>query len=61
MPLYQLFGGKSKRCNSCIYHADGLTFEELSQSVDKLIAQGYRHIRCQLGLYGGKNQNLSQN
>ena len=58
MPLYQLFGGKSKDAIPAYNHADGLTYEELFKSVDNLVAKGYRHIRCQMGLYGGKNPNF---
>lgn len=58
MPLYQLWGGKSKEAIAAYTHADGLTLDELFQNVDKLIEQGYRHIRCQLGKYGGKNHDM---
>ncbi|MCM2590878.1 starvation-sensing protein RspA [Rossellomorea marisflavi] len=55
MPLYQLFGGKSKSAIAAYAHADGLTLDELFESVDALVERGFRHIRCQLGKYGGKN------
>ncbi|PAD94082.1 enolase C-terminal domain-like protein [Shouchella clausii] len=58
MPLYQLFGGKSKSAIAAYAHADGLTLEELFENVDVLIKRGFKHIRCQLGKYGGKNQDM---
>jgi len=54
MPLYQLLGGKAKDAIEVYRHADGLTVEEVEQNVRQFMAQGYRHIRCQMGLYGGK-------
>jgi len=58
MPLYQLFGGRSKDAIAAYMHADGLTVEEVFESVDNLIKKGYTYIRCQLGKYGGKNHEM---
>ena len=53
MPLYQLFGGKSKDAIAIYSHASGADFDALCKSVDALIEQGLTHIRCQMGVYGG--------
>ncbi len=58
MPLYQLFGGKSKDAIAVYSHAAGESMDELYPQVDALLAQGYRYIRCQLGFYGGTPQEL---
>lgn len=58
MPLYQLFGGKSKDAIDVYTHATGETLPELFEQVDRLISEGYRHIRCQLGFYGGTPDQL---
>ncbi|MBM7035383.1 enolase C-terminal domain-like protein [Vibrio ulleungensis] len=54
MPLYQLLGGKAKDAIDVYYHADGATPEEVEKNVRALMDKGFRHIRCQMGLYGGK-------
>jgi len=60
MPLYQLFGGKSKDAIPVYSHAAGESMDELFPQVDALLEQGYRYIRCQLGFYGGTPQDLHQ-
>ena len=53
MPLYQLFGGKCREAAACYSHAGGPTLEATLDSLRQLQAEGYRHIRVQLGGYGG--------
>ena len=53
MPVYQLLGGKARFAVQCYTHASGKTNEEVIDSVQKFMAQGYEHIRIQLGAYGG--------
>jgi mannonate dehydratase len=53
MPLYQLLGGKSRFAVDCYAHASGNTPEEVAESVQKYMAQGFRHVRIQQGGYGG--------
>lgn len=55
MPLYQLFGGATKDALALYTHADGETIEEVQQKVKAMVQDGFRYIRCQLGLYGGND------
>ncbi|MEO6329264.1 MAG: enolase C-terminal domain-like protein [Ginsengibacter sp.] len=53
MPVYQLLGGKSRFAVECYEHASGNTPEAVVESVQKYMAQGFRHVRIQQGGYGG--------
>lgn len=53
LPLYQLFGGKVREAAAVYRHADGRDPAEVADNVRAWLAQGVRHVRCQLGGYGG--------
>ncbi|WP_018612662.1 enolase C-terminal domain-like protein [Segetibacter koreensis] len=53
MTVYQLLGGKSRFAVECYEHASGNTAEAVAESVQKYMAQGFRHVRIQQGGYGG--------
>ena len=52
MPVFQLLGGKTRFAVPCYTHASGRSIDEVVADVQKYIAQGFRHIRIQLGGYG---------
>ena len=54
MPVYQLLGGKCREGVAVYTHADGRDPQEVEDNVRKLMAQGYRYVRVQMGGYGGK-------
>lgn len=58
MPVYQLLGGKCREAAAVYRHADGRDVHEVEDNVRSYIEQGYRYIRCQMGLYGGKQDNM---
>ena len=61
MPVYDLLGGKCREGIAVYRHADGSSWEEVKDCIYSYVEEGYRYIRCQMGLYGGnlgKNQRL---
>ncbi len=53
MPLYELLGGKVREGAAVYAHADGRDAHEVLDRVLELQEDGLRHIRCQVGGYGG--------
>jgi mannonate dehydratase len=53
MPLFQLLGGKSREAAAVYVHADGSHPKEVADRAEQLVERGFRHIRIQLGGYGG--------
>ena len=52
MPLYQLFGGKSRDGAMCYAHATGADLEDLMDSVAAYVDEGYKAVRVQCGIPG---------
>jgi mannonate dehydratase len=52
MPLYQLFGGKSRDGAMVYAHATGSDLEDLMDSISHYIALGYKAVRVQCGIPG---------
>jgi len=52
MPLYQLFGGKSRDGALVYAHATGADLENLMDSVANYVEQGYKAVRLQCGIPG---------
>jgi mannonate dehydratase len=52
MPVYELFGGRCREAASLYAHASGGDQEELEDTVRRYMDQGYRYVRCQMGVPG---------
>ena len=53
LPLYQLLGGKVRDGAVAYPHAQGRDPQEVLDAVLRFREEGYTHIRCQMGAYGG--------
>lgn len=53
MPVYELLGGKVRDAVPIYAHADGRDREQVAENVKKYMDEGYRHVRAQMGGYGG--------
>jgi mannonate dehydratase len=60
MPLFQLLGGKSREAAAVYVHADGREPQEVEANVCKLVEQGFRYVRIQMGGYGGQPIHLAK-
>ena len=52
MPVYQLAGGKCREAADCYGHADGAEPQNTVEAAKRYIAQGFRHVRVQVGVPG---------
>ncbi len=53
MPVYDLLGGKARDAVPMYAHADGRSMDEVADNVKRYMDEGYRHVRAQMGGYGG--------
>ncbi|MEZ6059720.1 MAG: enolase C-terminal domain-like protein [Planctomycetaceae bacterium] len=51
-PVYRLFGGPARTAVDTYRHASGNSLEAVEESVRRYMAEGYRHIRVQVGVPG---------
>ena len=52
MPVYQLLGGKCREAVDCYAHAAGPDIPQVIENARRLMEQGFRHIRVQVGIPG---------
>jgi mannonate dehydratase len=53
MPVYDLLGGKVRDAVPMYAHADGRDRDQVVENIRKYMDEGYRHVRAQMGGYGG--------
>ena len=53
MPVYDLLGGKVRDAVPIYAHADGRNRDEVVENVHRYMEEGFRHVRAQMGGYGG--------
>lgn len=53
MPVHQLLGGRCREAAAVYAHADGSEPAEVLDHACRLVDQGFRHVRVQMGGYGG--------
>jgi mannonate dehydratase len=59
MPVYELLGGRVRAAADVYLHAGGATIDETMEHAQQILADGYRHVRLQvggpgLGAYGSR-------
>jgi mannonate dehydratase len=52
MPVYELVGGKCREAAACYSHAQGADIPRCIESARRLMEQGFKHIRVQVGAPG---------
>ena len=52
MPVYQLLGGKCREAADTYSHASGGEIAQAIDSAKRLMGQGFRHVRIQVGVPG---------
>lgn len=52
MPVYELVGGKCREAAACYSHASGADIPRCLESARRLMAQGFQHVRVQVGVPG---------
>jgi mannonate dehydratase len=52
MPVYELAGGKCREAAACYSHAAGADIAHCIEQARQLMAQGFRHVRVQVGVPG---------
>jgi mannonate dehydratase len=52
MPLYQLLGGKCREAVPLYTHASGDSLSEVEESALRIMEQGFRYVRVQMGIAG---------
>ena len=58
MPVYELFGGKSREAAAVYVHAHGPDRVAVADHAEQLVDEGFRHVRIQMGGYGGTASSL---
>ncbi len=52
LPIYQLLGGKCREAVPVYVHASGDSFGQVEERARAYMEQGFRHVRCQVGIAG---------